>query len=141
MYSTNINHDRCRVDCIIVAEDIAVENFIVDTGARYTCCNYCFVSGRLDVERLKGNEAHNIGGMIEGDKVCFYRYSLRQFTVGNIDMGRQDIWVTFDERVTDIILGMDILKQIIMITNPYNQQVYFCKDCEDYNKNFELLAI
>lgn len=55
-------------------------------------------------------------------------------------MGRQDIWITFDERITDIILGMDILKQIIMITNPYIQQVYFCKDKDDYNNNFELLT-
>ena len=56
-------------------------------------------------------------------------------------MGEQDIWVTFDRRVTDTVLGMDILKQIIMITNPYNQQVYFCKDSDDYNSGFELLTI
>lgn len=53
-------------------------------------------------------------------------------------MGRQDIWVTFDKRVTDTVLGMDILKQVIMITNPYNQKVYFCKDAEDYEQNFQL---
>lgn len=64
---------------------------------------------------------------------------LGQFTIGNIDMSQQNIWITFDERITDIILGMDILKQIIMITNPYNQQVYFCKDSDDYNSSFKLL--
>ena len=63
-----------------------------------------------------------------------------QFTIGNIDMGEQDIWITFDERITDIILGMDILKQIIMITNPYDQKIYFCREREDYADNFELAA-
>lgn len=141
MYNTNIKHDKCRVECIVVTDNIAVENFVVDTGAMYTCCNYWFVNDRLDEDSQKDNEIICIGGMVEGDKVRFYKYRLRQFTIGNIDLGEQNIWITFDERVTEIILGMDLLKQIIMITNPYNQQVYFCKDCEDYNKNFELLAI
>lgn len=55
-------------------------------------------------------------------------------------MGEQYIWITFDERVTDIILGMDILKQVMVITNPYNHRIYFCKDADDYYKNFELTA-
>ena len=53
-------------------------------------------------------------------------------------MNEQDIWIMFDKRVTDIILGMDILKQVIMITNPYDQQIYFCKDVHDYEHNFLL---
>lgn len=55
-------------------------------------------------------------------------------------MGEQDIWITFDERVTDIILGMDILKKIIMITNPYDHRIYFCRDKDDYDNHFELLT-
>ncbi len=53
-------------------------------------------------------------------------------------MGEQDMWVTFDQRVTDTVLGMDILKQVVMITNPYEQKIYFCKDAEDYGQNFRL---
>ena len=53
-------------------------------------------------------------------------------------MEEQDIWITFDKRVTDNVLGMDILKQVIMITNPYEQKIYFCKDAEDYERNFQL---
>jgi len=79
-----------------------------------------------------------VGGFVEGEYLKFYRLPLRQFTVGNIDLGEQDIWITFDEKITDIILGMDILKQIVMITNPYNQRIYFCKDADDYEKNFQL---
>ncbi len=31
-----------------------------------------------------------------------------------------------------------ILRQIILIMNPYNRKVYFCKDMMDYQENFEL---
>ena len=68
----------------------------------------------------------------------FYKYYVKQFTIGSIDLGSQEIWITFDERITDVILGMDILRQVIMILNSYNQQIYFCKDAEDYNQNFVL---
>ena len=139
MYSTSIKQNRCRVECIIVAEDIAVENFVVDTGAMYTCCNYLLVNDKLDETSLKDCETSCIGGLIEGDKVRFYKYALKQFTIGNIDLGEQSIWITFDQRVTDIILGMDILRQIMMIINPYNQQVHFCRNYIDYRTNFEPL--
>ena len=64
-----------------------------------------------------------------------------QFTIGNIDLGKQNLWITFDQRVTDTVLGMDILQQIIFIANPYNKKIYFCKDDDDYNSNFELLMV
>ncbi len=73
---------------------------------------------------------------MKGLPVVFYRCSLKQFTIGNINIGEQDIWITFGKRVTDTVLGMDIPKQVIMITNPYEQKVYFRKDAEDNNHNF-----
>ena len=73
--------------------------------------------------------------------VKFYRHRLKQFTIGNIDMGEQDIWVTFDDRVTDTVLGMDVLQQVIFIANPYNKKIYFCKDREDYYSNFDLIVV
>lgn len=63
---------------------------------------------------------------------------MKQFTIGNIDLGKQDIWITFDERVTDTVLGMDILQQVIFTANPYNRKMYFCKDAADYDQNFQL---
>lgn len=56
-------------------------------------------------------------------------------------MGEQDIWITFDERVTDTVLGMDILQQVIFTANLYNKRIYFCKDADDYNDNFELETV
>lgn len=55
-------------------------------------------------------------------------------------MGEQDIWIIFVNRVTDTVLGMDILQQVIFTANPYIKKIYFCKDIDDYNNNFELLT-
>lgn len=55
-------------------------------------------------------------------------------------LNKQDIWVTFDKRVRETILEMDILLQVIFTANPYNKKMYFCKDKDDYDNNFELLT-
>lgn len=138
MYNTNIKGNRCLIDCVAVLTKISLEKFVVDTGAIFTCCSYKAVDGRLKEKELKSSEVKLIGGFVEGEYLKFYKLPLKQFTIGNINMGEQDIWVTFDEKITDIILGMDILKQVIMITNPYDQKVCFCKDAEDYEQNFQL---
>ena len=138
VYSTSLKDNRYQVRCLTVARDAYVNEFIVDTGAKYTCCNYGFVDRNMQEKQLANCDVKLIGGLVKGEFVKFYKYQLKQFTVGNIDMGEQDIWVTFDRRVTDVVLGMDILKQIIVITNPYNQMIYFCKDANDYLENFEL---
>lgn len=138
MYSTNIRGNKCLVECIAVLDRVRVVKFIVDTGAMFTCCNCRVFDSRIDEDALKKNEKKILGGFVKGLPVTFYKCNLKQFTIGNLDMGEQDIWVTFDKSVTDIVLGMDILKQVVMITNPYDQKVYFCKDAEDYEQNFQL---
>lgn len=138
MYSTNIKGNRCLVDCVAVLTEVSLEKFVVDTGAMFTCCSYKIVDGKLKEKELEDSEVKLIGGFVEGEYLKFYKLSLHQFTIGNINLGEQDIWITFDEKITDIILGMDILRQIIMITNPYDQRIYFCKDADDYEQNFQL---
>ncbi len=141
MYSTNIRDNKCYVECITVSREINMIRFIVDTGAMYSCCSYKFFDINMLEKDLKGSEVKLLGGFVKGLPVKFYRCNLTQFTIGNIDMGEQDIWITFDKRVTDTVLGMDILQQIIFTANPYNKKIYFCKDKNDYNNNFELLTV
>ncbi|MDE7478103.1 MAG: retroviral-like aspartic protease family protein [Lachnospiraceae bacterium] len=138
MYNTNMMNNRYVVRCLRVSADVKAINFIVDTGAKFSCCNYELINGNLEEKELSGNKIKWIGGFIKGYGVKFYQYRLKQFTIGNIDMGIQDIWITFDERVTDTVLGMDMLQKIIFTANPYNKKIYFCKDAEDYEQNFQL---
>lgn len=141
MYSTKLRCDRYLADCLALsnAGEVIIDKFVVDTGAKYTCCSYRIIDSALREEKVADWEVKYVGGFVQGEIVQFYKYPLRQFAVGNIDMGKQSIWLTFDERITDIILGMDILKQIIIITNPYDQKIYFCQDADDYRRNFKLM--
>ena len=95
VYSTSIKNDRSIIACLLVSRG-KLRNF---------------------------SDFRLIGGMVEGEYLKFYKYHLNQFTIGNVDMGEQDIWIIFDDRITDIILGMDIPKQIIMVVNPYHQKI------------------
>lgn len=140
MYSTSLKDERFIVDSITVLKRMRIIQFVIDTGAVFTCCNYTSFDLELHEEDMVNTEIKFLGGFVRGLPVKFYRCKLKQFTIGNIDMGEQDIWITFDERVTDTVLGMDILQQIIFTANPYNKKIYFCKDSDDYNNNFELLT-
>ncbi len=141
MYSTNLKDERFVVDCISVWEKGRVIQFTVDTGAMFTCCNFSVLGKSLQKKDFISNEMKLLGGFIKGEPVIFYKCRLKQFTIGNIDMGTQNIWVTFDERVTDTVLGMDILQQVIFTANPYDKRIYFCKDADDYNNHFELKTV
>lgn len=142
MYSTNMKNNRYLAECLLVSRTkyVTFERFVIDTGAKFTCCNYKIVDKALEEKQLSNCEKKLIDGFVKGEYLKFDKFYLHQFTIGNIDMGGQYIWITFDERITDIILGMDILKQVILTTNPYNQRIYFCRDAKDYHRNFELIA-
>lgn len=141
MYSTSIRNNRYFVKCIVLWMQTQIVNFIVDTGAEFTCCNYTTLGMDICEEDFAGNEIKFLGGFVKNLPVKFYKCRLKQFTIGSIDMGARDIWITFDERVTDTVLGMDILQSVIFAANPYNKKIYFCSDVEDFHKNFDLVAV
>lgn len=105
MYSTNMKDDRYLSHCVAVSRRAHVIDFIIDTGAKFTCCNYKALDKRIRECELADCVIKHIGGLIQGETVKFYKYRL---------------------------------KQVIMIANPYNHRLYFCKDVEDYSNNFEL---
>lgn len=98
MYSTNLKNNRYLVRCLRVAKDIKTINFIIDTGAMFSCCNYRLIDSSLQENVLLNNEIKLIGGFIKGEYVKFYCHRLKQFTIGSIDMGEQNIWITFDRK-------------------------------------------
>ena len=119
-YSTSIKDNKYQIQGIVVSDKVRSVKFIVDTGAEYTCCHYTSVNLSICEENLITAETKLFGGFVKSLPVKFYKLRLQQFTIGNIDMGSQEIWVTFDERVTDTVLGVDILQQVIFMANPYN---------------------
>ena len=141
MHSTSIKDSKYSLICLAVLDEVCIVDFIVDTGAMFTCCNYTSLKSNLCETDFAGGEIKLLGGFVKSSPVKFYKCELKQFTIGNIDMGGQVIWITFDERVTDTVLGMDILQQMIFTANPYDKKIYFCKDANDYNNNFKLKIV
>ena len=115
MFSTSFQGSlRYIVVCIANSRIVKLIDTIVDTGAVYTCYMAHTIDPELTEEDFKGNNYKDFGGFVDGKNrmVRFYQYHLKQFTIGNIDMGEQDIWITFDKRISDNVLGMDILQAV-----------------------------
>ena len=127
MYSTKLRRDTDRyiAKCIVNSYGPKVIDFVVDTGAKYTCCNYLSIDTNLNEVDYVDAEFKLLGGIIAGEVLKVYKYKVSQFTVGTVDMGEQEIWITFDERATDDVLGMDILKQIYIFQDQDDKELHF----------------
>ena len=144
MYSTRFDDEqRYIVTCISNSSHIRLLETIVDTGAKYTCYRAGYIDSSLREERFADKQWVDIGGFIDGDSkknsVRFYKYSVNQFTIGNIDLGNRDVWITFDSRVKDNVLGMDILKTVTYLQLNDSQELDFFSNNDElksYVNNF-----
>ncbi len=117
VYSTQYEDElRYVVTCITNQRSIRLIETIVDTGAKYTCYQAAFIDDTLVEKDMMDQQSMDIGGFVDGDErkntVRFYRYPVKQFTIGSIDVGARDVWITFDKRVKDNVLGLDILQSV-----------------------------
>ncbi|MBQ7558091.1 MAG: hypothetical protein IJT00_08505 [Lachnospiraceae bacterium] len=135
MYSIACDRLRYSITCILNRDRIALVDTIVDTGALYTCYKAEQIDENLSEEQFKDAERKTIGGFIGGkygsDFVVFYRYDVRQYTIGTIDLGEKTIWVTFDKRVNDNVLGMDILRSVSYLQYEGSDELVFFKDRDE----------
>ena len=136
MYSTKCSSDlRYIVACITSRDQINLVDTIVDMGARRTCYQARLIDSALTEDQFKDKPYKLIGGFVGGkeikNSVRFYQFQLQQFTIGNIDMGSQVIWITFDDRIQDNVLGMDILRSVCMLQYANEDELFFFKDREE----------
>ena len=135
MYSTKSEGTRYVVTCLINDGGLALVDTIVDTGAMFTCYKAEQISPDLSEEQFENNEFRFIGGFIDGQNgsnaVKFYKYFVKQFTIGTIDIGDRIIWITFDRRINDNVLGMDILKAVAYLQYDNSDELVFFKDKDE----------
>ena len=133
VYSTKLRNDTGRyvAKCIVNRNGPRVVDFVVDTGAKYTCCSALSIDSRIEESGIGDAETKILGGIIAGSVLKVYKYHVDQFTIGTVDMGEQDIWITFDDRATDDVLGMDILQKVFFLQDADKRKILFSKDkCE-----------
>ena len=135
MYSIAGDGLRYTVTSIVNQNVIALVDSIVDTGAIYTCYKAEQVDVRLREEQFAGSACQEIGGFVDGkhgrNTVKFYKYSVKQFTIGTINMGERAIWITFDKRITDNVLGMDILQSISFMQEADERTLHFFQNKDE----------
>ena len=127
MYSTRLRDDRYYVHCVTVLNRPKVMQFLFDTGAKYTCCSFRALDDDLKEEDFSDALTKDLGGFVAGSAMRFYQCQLKQFSIGTIDLGRQSIWITFDKRISDSVLGMDIIKDIAFKNSPGDHVLYLEK--------------
>ena len=133
MYSTSCTSDlRYIVTCITNEDSVSLVDTIVDMGAKRTCYQARLIDSSLKESDFKGKPSKLISGFVGGREIKnaarFYEYQLRQFTIGSIDMGKRVIWITFDDRIQDNVLGMDILRSVSMLQYADENELFFFND-------------
>lgn len=102
---------------------------VYDTGCQKTI----FVAKDLGISLsdVGPTTARPIHGLFKDRSCNVYEYYLRDFAIGNVFLGPQNVCVIFDEYTTDNLIGYDILKQInrASIANS-NQEILFKTEAE-----------
>lgn len=81
MYSTNLKDNKYPILCLAVLDQVCIVDFVVDTGAMFTCCNYTSLKTDICEVDFADREIKFLGGFVKGSPVRFYKCSLRQVTV------------------------------------------------------------
>ena len=102
----------------------------MDTGAKYTCYYAKALDSSLRENQFNNSPTKYLSGFIDNGNnkmsvVKYYQYQVSQFTIGNIDLGKQMVWVTFDARAMDSIIGMDILQQVSFLQYANTKEIHF----------------
>ena len=118
MYSLKETDSRYTANCVIYYQRPRVRRFVVDTGAKYTCCSFDYINPELKEDDFQNAKCIYLGGFVADVGMKFYECKLKQFTIGTVDLKDQTVWITFDERIADSLLGMDILKQVLFMNRP-----------------------
>ena len=138
MFSTNLTKNSYVVVCIANGAVVKLVDTIVDTGAARTCYRARNIDRKLTETDVADNPHIDICGFVDKtspeNAVRFYKYPVKQFTIGTIDLGKQDIWITFDKRISDNLLGLDILQKVTFLQIANSHSLSFFDDMDDFNK-------
>ena len=113
MYKVKLNDNRIVVQCNVLRNGkVKFIGAVYDTGAKYSCFRAAYISTGMTENDFLDKEEKLLSGFVKSSASKFYRLQVDRFAVGNIDLGTQDIWITFDERVTSNVVGYDIISQV-----------------------------
>ena len=88
------------------------------------------IDPNLTEEDFKGCEKTTLKGLIDDNElaVTAYKYMVTDFYFGNIHIGAVNIKIVFDDRITDNVVGMDVISRITRLGIANTDKIYFFKD-------------
>lgn len=136
-YCAKLNDGKSRImlQCNFLSERFTKFTAVFDTGAEHTCITARTIRPEISEEKLinLGCNIKTVVGLIHNDSACevkYYQLKVKDFFLGNIHLTGADIWITFDDRVTDSVVGMDILSRVPYYYSPSDEKVHFFKNEE-----------
>lgn len=135
MYSVNAieGENRVLLQCNFVGTRFIKFSAIYDTGAEYTCVTAVSLNAKYAENDFKDSETMTVGGLIDSNNVSvkYYKLHVRDFYLGNIHIAGVDIWVTFDDRITDSVVGYDVLRRVTRLGIENSNTELFFKDTSE----------
>lgn len=137
IYTSKLKDKRFVPVCIVNKNgNFALVDTLFDTGALYTCYNIS--SLRLNFGDVKRCKKKHIKGIDDktNSVITLYEYKVTQFTIGNLNLGKQTVWVSPDNSLGNNVLGMDIISRIGFIKKLNEDKLYMYNDVKDFTFNF-----
>ena len=117
MFEINLERNRLLATCIVFQyQKPSIFPLIFDTGAIYTVIRAKNLGRNLKESDFQHFETKTLSGVVSGGYFNVYKLSVTQFNIGGINLGQQDIWVSFND-LSDDVLGLDLLGTIAFMYN------------------------
>ena len=138
MYSVKLKDNRITVQCnMLKSGKLKFIRAVYDTGAKYSCFRASYISSYLNEESLTGHEEKLLAGFVGTVASKFYQFHVERLALGNVDLGAQEIWITFDENVTTNVIGYDILSQVTRASLAHSGVELFFSSYDEFKQYIE----
>lgn len=127
------NGNRYIATCTTL-DNISFIEAIIDTGAMCTVFEAKLIDSKINENSINYTDKKQIGGFIDTLKpIEIFKIKVRKLVIESIILNDVYIWITFDNRVSDNIIGMDILEHLNLL------QIADTNKLSIYSKKEELL--
>ena len=138
MYSVKLKDNRITVQCNIIKNGkLKFIRAVYDTGAKYSCFRASYISSDLNEKELMGHDEKLLAGFVGTTASKFYQFHVERLALGNVDLGAQEIWITFDENVTTNVIGYDILSQVTRASLAHSGVELFFSSYDEFKQYIE----
>ena len=111
VFKTSLDNNRIYVPFVIDDNSVPVKlKGIIATGSKFTCVPMSVLHNSVDLQYTGERELirlHRVPELVNINQVC-----IPSFTIGNVHLGQQYIYVTNEPSVNECTIGMDILSQV-----------------------------